>query len=49
MKDLRETVVSKDCIVGKLVQSRMELAGHMVRMNDERLPKISETKNQEGC
>ena len=25
------------------------LAGHMVRMNDERLPKISETKKQKGC
>ena len=27
----------------------MKLAGHVVRMKDERLPKISETRKQEGC
>ena len=27
----------------------MQYAGHKVRMNDERLPKISETKKQGGC
>ena len=27
----------------------MKWAGHMVRMKDKRLPKRSETKNQEGC
>ena len=27
----------------------MKWAGHMVRMKDERLPKRSETKKQEGC
>ena len=27
----------------------MKLAGHMVRMKDDKLPKRSETKKQEGC
>ena len=27
----------------------MKWAGHMVRMKDERLPKISEAKKKEGC
>ena len=49
MKDLREEVGTKYCIVGKLVQSRMKWAGHMVRMIDESLPNISETKKQEDC
>ena len=35
---------SKACIVGKIVNSWMKWAGDMVRINDERLPKISETK-----
>ena len=34
MKDLREEVGTKACIVGKIVKSRMKWAGHMVRMND---------------
>ena len=29
MKDLREEVVTKSCIVGKIVKSRMKWAGHM--------------------
>ena len=48
MKVLREEVGTKACIVGKIVKSRMKWAGHMVRMRDERLPKRSETKKQEG-
>ena len=48
MKDLREEVGTKACIVGKIVKSRMKLAGHMVRKKNERLPKRSETKKQEG-
>ena len=43
MKDLREEVGSKACIVGKIVKSRMKWAGHMVRMKHEKLPKRSET------
>ena len=39
---------SKACIVGKIVKSRMKWAGHMVRMKDDKLPKRSETKKQEG-
>ena len=35
-------------MVGKIVKSRMKLAGHMVRKK-ERLLKRSETKKQEGC
>ena len=27
----------------------MKWAGHMIRMTDDRLPKRSETKKQEGC
>ena len=49
MKDLREEVGTKVCIVCKIVKSRMSWAGQMVRMKDERLPKRSETKKQEGC
>ena len=48
MKDLREEVGSKACIVGKIVKSRMKWAGHMVRMNDDKLPKRAEPKRQEG-
>ena len=48
MKDLREEVGSKACIVGKIVKSRMKWAGHMVRMNDDKLPKRADTKRQEG-
>ena len=48
IKDLREEVVTKSCIVGKIVKSRMKWAGHMVRMKDDKLPKRSETKKQEG-
>ena len=48
MKDLREEVGTKACIVGKIVKSRMKWAGHMVRMKDDKLPKRAETKLQEG-
>ena len=48
MKDLREEVGTKACIVGKIVKSRMKWAGHMVKMKDDKLPKRSETKKQEG-
>ncbi len=48
MKDLREEVGAKACIVGKIVKSRMKWAGHMVRMKAERSPKKSQTKKQEG-
>ena len=34
MKDLREEVGNKPCIVGKIVKSRTKWAGHMVRMKD---------------
>ena len=49
MKDLREEVGTKACIVGRIVKSQMKWAGHMVRMKDDKIPKISETKKQEGC
>ena len=51
MKGLREEVGTKACrlsIVGKLVKNRMKWAGHMVRMKDDKLPKRSEIKKQEG-
>ena len=48
MKDLREEVGTKACIVGKIVKSRMKWGGHMVRMNNDKLPKSAETKRQEG-
>ena len=32
MKDLREEVGTKACIVGKIAKRRMKWAGHMVRM-----------------
>ena len=48
MKDLREEIGTKACIVDKIIKSRVKWAGHVVRMKDERLPKRSETKKQ-GC
>ena len=39
MKELREEVGTKACIIGKIVKSWMEWAGHMVRMKDDTLPK----------
>ncbi len=48
MKDLREEVGTKACIVGKIVKSRIKWAGHMVRMKDDKLPKRSEITKQEG-
>ena len=44
MKDLREEIGTKACIVGKIVKSRIKLAGHVVRMNDDKLPKRAEIK-----
>ena len=44
IKDQREEVGTKACIVGKIVKSRMK----WVRMKDDKLPKSSETKKQEG-
>ena len=49
MKDLREEVGTKARIVGKIVKSKTKWAGHMVRMKDEILSKISETKKHRGC
>ena len=49
MKDLTEEVGTKACISGKIVKRRIKLAGHMARMKDKRLPKMSETKKQGGC
>ena len=49
MKDLREEVGTKACIVGKIVKSRVKWAGHMIRMKDEKLPKRSEKMKQDGC
>ena len=48
MKFLREEVGTKACTVDKMVNSRMKWAGHMVRIKDDKLPKISETKKQKG-
>ena len=48
MKDLREEVGTKACIVDKIVKSRMKWAGHMVRMKYDKLPKRAETNYQEG-
>ena len=38
MKDLREEVGTKACIVGKIVKSRMKWAVQMVRMKYDKLP-----------
>ena len=48
MKDQREEVGTKACIVGKIAKSRMKWDEHIVRMKDDTLPKRSETKKQEG-
>ena len=48
MKDLREEVGTKACIVGRIDKSRMKWAGHMVRMKEDKLQKRAETKKQEG-
>ena len=47
MKDMREEVGTKACIVGKIDNSRMKWTGHMVRMKYDQLPKRAETKKQE--
>ena len=49
MKDMREEVGTKSCVVGKIVKSRMKSAGHMVRMKYDKLPKRFETKKHDGC
>ena len=41
MEDLREDVVTKACIVGKIVKIRMKWVGHMVRMKYDKLQKRS--------
>ena len=48
MKDMREEVGTKACIVDKIVKSRMKWAGHIVRMKDDKLPKRADTKNEDG-
>ena len=35
MKDLREEVGTKACIVGRIVKSRLKWAGYMVRMKED--------------
>ena len=50
MKDLREEVGTKACIVGKIVKSPMKWAGYnMVRMKDKKLQKRADTKKHDGC
>ena len=46
-KDMREEVGTKACIVGR-IESQIKWAGHMVRMQEDKLPKRAETKKQEG-
>ena len=48
---LRDEVGTKACIVGIIVKSRMQWAGHnvMVRMKYDKLPKRSETKKHDSC
>ena len=46
MKDLREEVGTKACIVGKIVKSRVKWAGHMARMKDDQLPKSAEQRSK---
>ena len=51
-KDLREEVGTIACIVGTIINSRLEWAGaasHMVKMKYERLPKIYATNKHEVC
>ena len=44
-----EVGIKAACMVAKIVKSQMKWAGNMVRMKDDKLPKRSETKKQEGC
>ena len=48
MKDVREEIGTEVRTVGKTI-IRIELAGHMVKMIDERMPKKPEIKKQGGC
>ena len=46
MKDMRDEVGTKACIVCKIVKSRMKWAGHLVRMKDDKLLKRAEKKEE---
>ena len=48
MKDQTEDVGTEACQIDKIVESRVKCDGHMVRLNDVRLPKRAETKKQGG-
>ena len=43
-----ELTIAYTAVVGKIVKSRIKWAGHVVRMKEERLQKIVDTKKQ-GC
>ena len=48
MDELRVEVRVKECFPNKLVRSRLNLAGHVERMGDEKLAKRSDTQKVKG-
>ncbi len=48
MDELREEVGIKKCLMGRLVKSRMKWAGHVERMNEDRLPRMAYVHQERG-
>ena len=48
MDEQREEVGIKKCLMGRLVKSRMKWAGHVERMNEDRLPRMAYVHQERG-
>ncbi len=48
MDELREEVGIQKCLMGRLVKSRMKLAGHVERMKEDRLPRMACVHQERG-
>ena len=48
MDELREEVGIQKCLMGRLVKSRMKLAGHLERMREDRLPRMAYVHQERG-
>ena len=48
MDELREEVGKHKCLMGRLMKSRLKLAGHVERMNEDRLPSMAYVHQERG-